>query len=313
MYLYLICLSSFQQVSEGNYLAAPGLATGSRLEPQCQWAAGEAAMLVWGLLGVLACLSASTVEKSCPVDHECVGLQHCPAFLLLRQKWNGLPKGSIEHSNLLDELKGKICSSETRHVCCLIDSVHQELVNGDIVNSVEDFPFMARIRVRLGIAGYVECGASLISRQWLVTATHCLTSFEASCYRPGQCYVTFRDLHRRVTEETEFRIDILYAFGGPRSSDLGLIQLVNPVDDHPDYGKGIPLTPVTLARELPQPGDKVLTLGWGRTGFDEEAQAAEAQSSRLRSLNLTVTRTTNMFIFTATRTDGVLMDPCDGL
>ena len=53
------------------------------------------------------------------------------------------------------------------------------------------------------------------------------------------------------------------------ASDLALVKLKFAVDTHPDYDLGLALTPIPLATEAPRPGDRVLTAGWGRTGYNQ--------------------------------------------
>ena len=67
--------------------------------------------------------------------------------------------------------------------------------------------------------------------------------------------------------ETCICIDFLIIFAreGIRS-DLAVVMLKSKVEEHKDYGLGVPLQPIRLATENPKPGDKVLTAGWGVTG-----------------------------------------------
>ena len=79
------------------------------------------------------------------------------------------------------------------------------------------------------------------------------------------------------------------------------------VEEHPDYGLGAPLQPIRLATENPNIGDKVLTAGWGVTGYNEEA------SDELRSLELTITSTADIWVYTDNYDEeGRLTDTCKG-
>ena len=79
------------------------------------------------------------------------------------------------------------------------------------------------------------------------------------------------------------------------------------VEEHPDYGLGAPLQPIRLATENPKIGDKVLTAGWGVTGYNEDV------SDELRSLELTITSTADIWIFTDNYDEeGRLTDTCKG-
>ena len=79
------------------------------------------------------------------------------------------------------------------------------------------------------------------------------------------------------------------------------------VEEHPDYGLGVPLQPIRLATENPKIGDKVLTAGWGVTGYNEDV------SDELRSLELTITSTADIWVYTDNYDEeGRLTDTCKG-
>ena len=116
-----------------------------------------------------------------------------------------------------------------------------------------------------------------------------------------------RDLNRARFDVGEFRVSILDVFYKSGRSDLGLVQLKEKVHEHKDYDKGVPIVPVTLATVAPEPGDEVLTAGWGQTGF------GEGFSDQLQKLTLRVTSVEKLFVKTGvTNKDGEVTDPCDG-
>ena len=79
------------------------------------------------------------------------------------------------------------------------------------------------------------------------------------------------------------------------------------VHEHKDYARGVPIVPVTLASVAPEPGDEVLTAGWGQTGF------REGFSEQLRRLKLRVSSVEKLFVKTAvTNRNGEVADPCNG-
>ena len=79
------------------------------------------------------------------------------------------------------------------------------------------------------------------------------------------------------------------------------------VEEHPDYGLGVPLQPIRLATENPKIGDKVLTAGWGVTGYNEDV------SDELRSLELSITSTADIWVYTDNYDEeGRLTDTCKG-
>ena len=193
-------------------------------------------------------------------------------------------------------------------VFALIDSVRprDEVVNGDIVTDPEELPFVCRIVIR-GFSRSQFCGGSLISGDFLATAKHCVDEFYDICVRIRDCYVTCRDLNREEHEIGQFRVSIIDVFLKPGRSDLALVKLKDPVQQHPDYGLGPPIAPVILASEEPKPGELVLTAGWGRTGYKE------GPSKQLRRLELEVTSVDDLWVFTGvTNSRGQLVDTCEG-
>ena len=213
----------------------------------------------------------------------------------------------FQYEETINKAKELVCNKAEKGVCCRESF---ELVNGNIVRNVEDFPYIARIIVKNGFASYSSCGATLISRQFLLTAKHCLTKFNDECINERDCIAWFRDLATGRTnhEPGQFFIPITEVFfrEGIRS-DLAVVMLKYKVEEHPDYHLGPPLHPIRIASENPKYGDKVLTAGWGLTGYNE------GLSNELRSLELTVTYTEDIWVYTSNYDEeGRLTDTCKG-
>ena len=181
-----------------------------------------------------------------------------------------------------------------------------EIANGDIVEDPAELPFLCRMHLR-GWRKSFFCGAALISPDFLVTAKHCVKDFYDLCEVVEHCYVACRDLNRAGFDVGQFRVSIYDVFVKPGKSDLAVIQLKEKVHKHKDYDKGVPIVPVTLATEAPEPGDEVMTAGWGQTDF------REGFSEQLRRLQLKVTSVEKLVVKTAvTNKDGEVADPCEG-
>ena len=182
-----------------------------------------------------------------------------------------------------------------------------ELVNGDIVEDPAELPFLCRIQIR-GRGRSHFCGAALISADFLVTAKHCVKDFYETCDKDiDQCYVACRDLNRAEYDVGEFRVSILDVYVKSGISDLAVIQLKDKVHKHKDYDMGVPIVPATLATKEPEPGEEVLTAGWGQTGF------REGPSEQLRKLKLRVTSVEKLFVRTAVmNAKGEVTDTCRG-
>ena len=182
----------------------------------------------------------------------------------------------------------------------------EEIVNGDIVTDPAELPFVCRLHMR-GFGRSHFCGATLIAEDFLATAKHCVDEFYDICLRVQDCYVSCRDLNREEHEIGQFRVSIVDVFLKPGRSDLALVKLKDPVQNHPDYNLGVPMSPVVLASRTTQPGDNVLTAGWGRTGYKQ------GPSKVLRKLDLKVTTVDDLWVFTGVTNDkGVLVDTCEG-
>ena len=183
-----------------------------------------------------------------------------------------------------------------------------ELVNGDIVDDPAELPFFCRVKIR-GRGNSYLCGATLISPDFLVTAKHCIEGFydDDVCTKIDACYVACRDLNRAQHEIGELRVNILEVYEKSGTSDLAVIKLTEKVDEHEDYASGVPIVPATLATEAPEPGEEVLTAGWGQTGYNERP------SKQLRKLKLRVTSVDKLFVHTAvTNAKGEITDTCKG-
>ena len=152
----------------------------------------------------------------------------------------------------------------------------------------------------------VYSGASLINSNHLLTAKHCLGSeqqFYENCNLEKDCVAHFRDLipGRDNFEEGQFTVPLVEASTRRGRSDLAVLKLKVPVEEHPEYGKGARLKAIRLARAGPLPGEVGLTAGWGLTGFQE------GLSPQLRALKLTITE-----VYTASITDSKITDACKG-
>ena len=181
-----------------------------------------------------------------------------------------------------------------------------EIVNGDIVTDPEELPFVCRLHMR-GFGKSHFCGATLIAEDFLATAKHCVDEFYDTCERVQDCYVSCRDLNREEHEIGQFRISIVDVFLKPGRSDLALVKLKDPVQKHPDYNLDVPMSPVALASQAPQLGERVLTAGWGRTGYKQ------GPSKHLRRLDLKVTSVDDLWVLTGvTNERGELVDTCEG-
>ena len=272
-------------------------------------------LLLWWI-GILSAQQLKSLDGLCAQGWRCKRQQQCRPFQDLRNRLKMLKdvyaqgrdeSVRVQYENGLEEAKELVCNKARKGVCC---KESFEVVNGNVVQKVEDVPYMARISIKTGFASYASCGASLISSQFLLTAKHCLTAFDDECIAEKDCVAHFRDLKTGRTnhEPGQFFIPITKVFYKEGiGSDLAVIKLKNKVEEHPEYSNGAALSPIRLATENPNIGDKCLTAGWGLTGYNEEA------SVELRSLELKVTSAVDIWVYTSNFDDeGRLTDTCKG-
>ena len=265
-------------------------------------------MLSLLLFPFLLLVAGQRLEGDCNIGWDCKRREHCPDFQDKLLQLKRLSSGSTDHQQLFSQLKGLVCNKAERGVCCQRSF---EVVNGDVVRSVAEMPYIVRISLRRGFGSSSFCGASLIDRNHLLTAKHCLVSeeqFYENCILETDCVAHFRDLipGRNNFEEGQFTIPLVEASTRRGKSDLAVLKLKVPVEDHPEYGKGARLKPIRLARGGPLPGELALTAGWGLTGFQE------GPSPQLRALKLTITEVSELWVYTASITDGKITDTCKG-
>ena len=236
-------------------------------------------MLILCLLWLVTTLAGgqgplASPDGSCEKGWECRKERHCDPYLDQKDRLERLEKAhqqagdehlGAEHQKLSDQLKQLVCNKEEEGVCC---EEQLEIANGNIVEKVEQMPYIVRLYLKTSYSEHSICGASLISSQFLVSAKHCFLDFWDWCNDPSDCTAHFRDLKpgRDNYERGEFSIPIVDVFEREGVSDLAVVMLKHKVEEHPEYKLGVPLQPIRLATENPKTGDEVLTGGWGLKG-----------------------------------------------
>ena len=176
-------------------------------------------LLLWWV-GTVSGQYLESPDGVCKEGWHCKKQRHCGPFLDRKDRVERLRKiyqeGEDEEvgaqfEKQLGRLEELVCNKAEQGVCC---KQSFEVVNGNVVRNVEDFPYIARLSIKNGFASHSLCGASLISSQFLLSAKHCLTKFYDQCIDEKDCVAHFRDLiiGRANHERGQFYIPITEVF-----------------------------------------------------------------------------------------------------
>ncbi|MEU2673136.1 serine protease [Streptomyces sp. NPDC007164] len=144
------------------------------------------------------------------------------------------------------------------------------IVNGQ--EATERYPFMATLPQGAGEV-HAQCGASLITSRWLVTAAHCVNP-EAldGIVRIGsadrESGGTVRNIKRTVTHPA-YDIE-----SEPSTNDIALVELDRPVKEKP----------IRIAKKVGSPGTPTRLLGFG-TVLDTDHLPDAVFPDRLQQLD----------------------------
>ena len=212
--------------------------------------------LAW-LLIVTSCQRLESPDGECDKGFVCKNSANCSQFNEKRKQLDVLSEGDSEYEAIFEELKGMVCNKADQGVCC---RENFEIVNGNTVRNIEEVPFIARLSLKTGFGSHATCGAVLVASQFLLSAKHCFPSFYDQCINERDCVAHFRDLRvgqLQSHDRGEFWISISEIYERAGISDLVVVKLKHPVEEHEDYKLGAPLQPIQLALETPRAGEVI--------------------------------------------------------
>jgi hypothetical protein len=139
------------------------------------------------------------------------------------------------------------------------------------------YPFMASLQAVTAGGAYAHfCGGSLLDREWVLTAAHCVHAPAPADFRVvvGATRLSARD--GEVRQPAEIKIHPDYDGDATHGADVALIRLSAPVDDV------APIEPVRPAERAGwQAGAPATVIGWGVTNETGKAPSDELRSVRV--------------------------------
>jgi len=202
----------------------------------------------------------------------------------------------------------------------LADTATARIVGGDPA-PVDRWPWMAQVAVDdPSVSGYLLCGASHISPEWLVTAAHCMEYLDGEPAEANRTFVFIGDTDRNNVPQNGIPVRQILIHGKYQNlnRDLALLRIdprsntrwpsIISEDGFEDLE----------GRSTTELDESVTALGWGDTGNGslsnvlQEVQLDYIPQQRCRELsNLTITE----FVVCAAElnpVNGVQQDSCFG-
>ncbi|XP_050668519.1 trypsin alpha-3-like [Leptidea sinapis] len=135
-----------------------------------------------------------------------------------------------------------------------------KIVGGTNVN-IKKLPYQAFIRTFKGNR-YFQCGGSIISKEYILTAAHCLYGMDEAYVRTGS--TEYDDINNALILAKSFKSHPNYTHTS-HDNDIGVVQLARKLDLSGKTEKIIKL--VDAGTKLPV-GGKLTVSGWGVTSED---------------------------------------------
>ncbi|XP_042899836.1 acrosin isoform X2 [Parasteatoda tepidariorum] len=132
------------------------------------------------------------------------------------------------------------------------NAVFDRIVGGRKAKENE-FPWMASLQVRTSSGLFHTCGAVLITKEWLVTAAHCIKKLVLLVY-----------MIDTIVIKSDFNAKNL-------DNDICLIQITPPVTKPMDF--------LLLSNDPPEVNNSAIVIGWGSLSEEEKTASNDLQAA----------------------------------
>ncbi|CAH2045742.1 unnamed protein product, partial [Iphiclides podalirius] len=194
----------------------------------------------------------------------------CTDFLITSRN---LPENSNEE-NKEDEIENHPNLHLLSNEC---GDIEGNRIIGGVAPTLYEFPWLALISHRVGRSLKFNCGGTVISSMYVLTAAHCIKGHEIAgvrigdydiskkidCYGVGvyrECESKYQDIAviRAIAHPDYVRIPVVL-------NDIGLLRLKKPVDFKPRNAAAVCLPVFQNLREMDITGERGTVAGWGVT------------------------------------------------
>nr|CAG4717809.1 unnamed protein product [Naegleria fowleri] len=161
-----------------------------------------------------------------------------------------------------------------------IKTVHEtRIMGGRVVSDEHDYPHMASLQLVVNEKSYHLCGASLIDKRWLVSASHCFFDESGSFLDPENLSIVIGNSNLSKCPSAKVANSRRPRYGCVRRAvkrfithplydskvvvnDIALIELAEDIE----FSTSI--RPIQIPNNVPQEGTELTLVGWGQVPND---------------------------------------------
>ncbi|KAJ1910915.1 hypothetical protein IWQ60_010403 [Tieghemiomyces parasiticus] len=154
------------------------------------------------------------------------------------------------------------------------------IIGGTKVSSDTQFPFISHLEITSGNE-LIDCGCSLLSDEWFLTAGHCVTDVNTGIVHPAASLgftvgtlsadISSQYKGSKIVVHPNFNVETL-------ENDIALVKVTKQVS----FSSTV--QPVKILTSSIKSGDQATAIGWGSTNGVDTTQ----QASTLEAVNVTV-------------------------